>query len=238
MVFQTIWLFFSSPGSTWISRPTTVWAVNWAILRSLFLCRSALVFSRFKPSGLKFFTGLGHHRNSAYAFTILLRRGPSPMTLSFSRLKRLFHFPFSVLLSQTPEEPIRSELFSLERFDQHARSLAVAQTITDDPKSGVPLTPRLRQNEKILQETFRYLTGEVQKKKPINPAGEWLIDSFYVVEEQLRDIKRYLPHDFYNELPKLSDGFLKGYPRVYGLAWAYVAHTDSHFDSDSLAHFV
>jgi cyclic beta-1,2-glucan synthetase len=160
------------------------------------------------------------------------------MTLSFPGLKRLFHFPFSVLLSQAPEEPIRSELFSLERFDQHARSLAVAQTITDDPKSGVPLTPRLRQNEKILQETFRYLTGEVQKKKPINPAGEWLIDSFYVVEEQLRDIKRYLPHNFYNELPKLSDGFLKGYPRVYGLAWAYVAHTDSHFDPDSLSHFV
>ncbi len=160
------------------------------------------------------------------------------MTPSLSSLQDLFRSPFKFLLSSVPEEPIRSELFSLERFDQHARSLAAAQTISDNPKSGVSLTPRLRENERVLQEAFRYITGEVQKKKPISPAGEWLIDSFYVVEEQLRDIKRYLPHNFYNELPKLSDGFLKGYPRVYGLAWAYVAHTDSHFDPDSLTHFV
>ena len=162
------------------------------------------------------------------------------MILSFLKLIRPFHslFPFSYLVTRPIEDPIRSELFSVERFDQHARSLAAAQPVTDDPKSGVSLTPRLRENKKILQESFRYLTGVVQKNKPINPAGEWLMDSFYVVEEQLRDIKRYLPHDFYNELPKLSEGFLKGYPRVYGLAWAYVAHTDSRFDPDSLTHFV
>ena len=146
-------------------------------------------------------------------------------------------FPLSFLVSRPMEDPIRSELFSEQRFDQHARSLAAAQTITDDPASGFPLTPRLRENEKILQETFRYLTGEVQQKKTIHPAAEWLLDSFYVVEEQLCDIKRFLPHDFYNELPKLSEGFLKGYPRVYGLAWAYVAHIYSRFDPDSLGVF-
>src|SRR5580658_5401767 len=162
------------------------------------------------------------------------------MKSTFAKLNVPF-LPFSsfaLLISRPMEEPIRSELFSVERFDQHARSLAAAQTITADPKAGVSLTPRLKENQKILQASFRYLTGEVEKKKTINPAGEWLIDSFYVVEEQLRDIKRYLPHDFYNELPKLSEGFLKGYPRVYGLAWAYVAHTDSRFDADSLTQFV
>src|SRR5580693_7305632 len=87
---------------------------------------------------------------------------------------------FAFLISRPMEEPIRSELFSMERFDQHARSLAAAQTITANPKAGVSLTPRLRENQKILQASFRYLTEEVQKKKTINPAGEWLIDSFFV----------------------------------------------------------
>jgi cyclic beta-1,2-glucan synthetase len=162
------------------------------------------------------------------------------MIRPISKLKHRFsaHFTFSFLISRPTEAPIRSELFSLERFDEHARSLAVAQTITLNPRSGARLTPRLAENEKILQQSYRYLVGEVQKNKPVNPAGEWLMDSFYVVEEQLRDIKRFLPNDFYNELPKLSDGFLKGYPRVYGLAWAYVAHTDSRFDPDSLYNFV
>ena len=160
------------------------------------------------------------------------------MIRSLPQLKHRFKALFSFLISKPVEDPIRSELFSIERFDQHAQSLAVAQTITDDPQSGAPLTPRVRENEKILQASYRYLTSEVQKNKTINPAGEWLIDSFYVVEEQLRDIKRYLPDDFYYELPKLADGFLKDYPRVYGLAWAYVAHTDSRFDPDSLTNFV
>ncbi len=162
------------------------------------------------------------------------------MTRFLPKFKRRLDslFSFSSLADKPQEDPIRSELFSVERFDQHARSLAEAQIVTDDPAAGVPLYPRLRENEKILRETFRYLTLEAEKKKRINPAGEWLIDSFYVVEEQLRDIRRYLPHDFYNELPKLSKDFLKGYPRVYGLAWAYVAHTDSRFDPESLVHFV
>ena len=39
-------------------------------------------------------------------------------------------------------------------------------------------------------------------------------------------------------LPKLADGPLEEYPRVFGLAWAYVAHTDSRFDPQTLGRFV
>src|SRR6202008_2041895 len=40
------------------------------------------------------------------------------------------------------------------------------------------------------------------------------------------------------KLPKLSAGHLEGYPRVDGVAWAYVAHTDSRFDPEALRRFV
>src|SRR5262249_8111041 len=40
------------------------------------------------------------------------------------------------------------------------------------------------------------------------------------------------------ELPKLAAGHLAGYPRVLGLAWAFVAHTDSRFDPEALRRFV
>src|SRR6185503_7715215 len=40
------------------------------------------------------------------------------------------------------------------------------------------------------------------------------------------------------ELPKLVEGPLAGYPRVYGIAWAFVAHTDSRLDPESLRRFV
>jgi cyclic beta-1,2-glucan synthetase len=136
------------------------------------------------------------------------------------------------------EDLIRSELFTSERFDEHARSLASAQRITDDPTRGAKIFPRLRANGKILRATYQIISDAVSDDRAITPAAEWLLDSFYVVDEQIRDIERDLPKKFYDELPKLADGFLKGYPRVYGIAWAYVAHTDSRFDPELLVRFV
>ena len=135
-------------------------------------------------------------------------------------------------------EPIRSELFSIERFDEHARSLALAQTVTDNPRVGTKLTPRLKDNSRVLRDSYQFVTQALKENRAITPAAEWLLDSFHLVEEQLREIKTHLPQDFYDELPKLSSSFLKGLPRIYGLAWAYVAHTDSRFESEVLVHFV
>jgi cyclic beta-1,2-glucan synthetase len=141
-------------------------------------------------------------------------------------------------MNEDLQKPICSELFSLERFDEHARSLALAQGVTNNPRNGARLTPRLKDNSKVLRSSYQFVIEALKQNRAITPAAEWLIDSFHVVEEQLREIKTHLPQDFYNELPKLSSGFLKSYPRIYGLAWAYVAHTDSRFDADVLTQFV
>ena len=53
-----------------------------------------------------------------------------------------------------------------------------------------------------------------------------------------REIRADLPRGFYRQLPKLADGPLEGYPRVFGIAWAFVAHTDSRFDPQMLGKFV
>jgi len=147
-------------------------------------------------------------------------------------------------VSQTPtiiakvEEPIRAELFSAERLEQHAESLAAAQTVTTDSDSGRPLIPRVLENGRALLEYYRATAKSVQQDLTITPAAEWLVDNFYIVEEQLREIRDDLPPGFYKKLPKLASGHLQGYPRVYGVAWAYVAHTDSRFDPDVLRAFV
>ena len=135
-------------------------------------------------------------------------------------------------------EPIRAELFSVERLEQHAESLAAAQTVTTDSDSGRPLIPRVAENGRVLLEYYRATAKAVQQDLTITPAAEWLVDNFYIVEEQLREIRDDLPVGFYKKLPKLASGHLEGYPRVFGVAWAYVAHTDSRFDPEVLRAFV
>ena len=136
------------------------------------------------------------------------------------------------------EEPILAELFSVERLEQHAQTLAAAQTVTDAPRRGHAVAPRIAENGRVLVESYRVLARAIKDERSITPAAEWLVDNFPIVDEQLREIRDDLPPDYYRELPKLAEGHLAGYPRVLGLAWAYIAHTDSRFDPESLRRMV
>jgi cyclic beta-1,2-glucan synthetase len=144
----------------------------------------------------------------------------------------------SVPLFAETDGPIRGELFSAERLEQHAENLAAAQETTQDIGEGRPLIPRVLENGRILLEYYRATANAIQQGGAITPAAEWLVDNFYIVEEQLREIRDDLPPGFYRKLPKLASGHLEGYPRVFGVAWAFVAHTDSRFEPDLLRRFV
>ncbi|HUP02320.1 MAG TPA: glucoamylase family protein [Gemmatimonadota bacterium] len=134
-------------------------------------------------------------------------------------------------------EPIRAEIFGAERFEQHAESLAAAQTVYPRPRRGVPVLARLENNARILRESYQKLTEATTRDQAISPAAEWLIDNFHIIEEQILEIREGLPAKYYRELPKLAAGHLASHPRVYGLAWAFVAHTDSRFDAELLERF-
>ncbi len=136
------------------------------------------------------------------------------------------------------DEPIRAELFSIDRLEQHAESLAAAQKVTQRAKAGRPLGPRLYDNTKVLTDTYRSIVRATYAQQPVTPAAEWLLDNFHVIDEQIREIRDDLPPGFYRLLPKLADGPLQGYPRVFGIAWAIVAHSDSAFDIQKLTRFV
>lgn len=140
--------------------------------------------------------------------------------------------------AQPLEPPIRAELFSIERLEQHAESLAAAQRVAPKLKAGRSHAPRLYGNTKVLIKTCRAIVHATYAHQPITPAAEWLLDNFHVVDEQIREIKNDLPPGFYRLLPKLADGPLQGYPRVFGIAWALVAHSDSAFDVQKLTRFV
>ncbi len=138
----------------------------------------------------------------------------------------------------TFEEPIRRDVFSAERLEQYAESLASRQKVTDAPHKGYKLTSRIHKNGRILQASYYAVAESVSEQQAITPAAEWLLDNFYIVEDQLRDIRDQLPSGYYRELPKLAEGPFKEYPRAYELTWAFVAHTDSRFDPELLIRFI
>jgi cyclic beta-1,2-glucan synthetase len=135
------------------------------------------------------------------------------------------------------EQPIREEIFSVERLEQYAQTLASEHRIVRK-KGRAYLLPRLEDNGRKLVAAYRALVEAIRAGRSISPAAEWLVDNFHIIEEQLREIREDLPKSYYYELPKLAAGELKDYPRIYAVAIALIAHTDSRLETNTLRRFI
>lgn len=135
------------------------------------------------------------------------------------------------------DPPLRAELFSAVQMEQYGKVLAASHLLL--PKHPPDrLLARLTANEKILLGVCRLLMAAVAENRRIAPAGEWLLDNFYLIEDQIRTAKRHLPKGYSRELPRLRHGPSAGLPRVYDLALEIIAHGDGRVDPENLTRFV
>ncbi len=135
------------------------------------------------------------------------------------------------------EPPLRSELFSADQLEQHGKVLAATHVLTS-ARAQNPLLARLAENETVLISVCSLLTETVADKRRITPAEEWLLDNFYLIEEQIRTAKRHLPKAYSRELPRLIHGVASGLPRVYAIALEAISHGDGRIDSGGFSRFV
>ncbi|MGB5079685.1 MAG: glycosyltransferase family 2 protein, partial [Burkholderiales bacterium] len=134
------------------------------------------------------------------------------------------------------EPPLRAQLFSADQMEQHAGTLGRSHRLS--PRRGPDrLLARLAENESVLLEACRRLTAAAKANRRIAPAGEWLLDNFYLIEEQIRTAKRHLPKGYSRELPRLAYGPSAGQPRVYDIALEAISHGDGRVDPESLTRF-
>ena len=140
------------------------------------------------------------------------------------------------------EPPLRSELFNADQMEQHGKNLAAAHISAATQAPGIlakaTLLGRLAENERVLIDVCNLLTSAVAANHRVTPAGEWLLDNFYLIEEQIRTAKRHLPKRYSRELPSLAEGPSAGLPRVYDIALEAIAHGDGQLGPGRLSRFV
>ncbi|MEO7937603.1 MAG: carbohydrate-binding protein, partial [Burkholderiaceae bacterium] len=136
------------------------------------------------------------------------------------------------------QAPIRAEIFGSVRFREHGHSLGHAHAAECQRRSASAFFPRIQENIRVLREAQHYIELQARGGQHVSPAAEWLLDNFYIVLAQIKEIHEGLPRRYYHDLPVLLDAHLAGLPRIYGVAWAVIAHTDSAFDESLLEHFL
>ncbi len=136
-------------------------------------------------------------------------------------------------------DPFRGELLSVEGLEALARDLAARFTLARSTRRGIRrFLFRLEDNARVLRTAYRTLAGDVRRSEAVMPAAEWLLDNFHLIEDQILDIARNLPKEYYLELPKLASPRLDGMARVYAMALELIRHSDGRLDVQRLTRFV
>ncbi len=142
------------------------------------------------------------------------------------------------LLGNSPDVGLlRSELLSSDQLKHHAVALAGAHSVDRRPGKD-KLLARLDENERVLLEAYQVVTAAAAAGQRVMPAEAWLLDNYYLIEQQIALARRHLPRGYSRELPRLIDGASAGLPRIYELALDLIAHQDGRVDRDNAAAFL
>jgi cellobiose phosphorylase len=135
------------------------------------------------------------------------------------------------------EQPLRSELLNAQQMERYGRTLAANHRLAAKPPRD-QLLSRLAANESVLLDICQRLIDAISANRRITPAGDWLLDNFHLIEEQIGMAKKHLPRPYSRELPCLAIGPSAGLPRLYDIALETIAHGDGRVDTESLTRFV
>lgn len=135
-------------------------------------------------------------------------------------------------------QDVRAAVLNMEELEKHAGEVAEGYNVSSKLRPSYRLLPRLEDNFRYILRTYRELNKDTKKRKPAIPAAEWLLDNFYIIEEQVEEVRLNFPRGYYAALPSLTGGILKGFPRVYGIALELVSHTGGRIDEKLIVNFI
>ena len=132
---------------------------------------------------------------------------------------------------------IKAELFSIERLEQFAEDLAATQSVTFIIPTTGGWRGACRPISYPCAMSYHACLRAIREELTVTPAADWLVNNFHLIEEQVRDIRVDLPPAFHRRLPRLTGEPFTGYPRIFAIAWDFIAHTDSEFDAPMMSGF-
>lgn len=126
------------------------------------------------------------------------------------------------------------EVYSGQRLDALAEALAKTQEVRRKPVAGRPLKGRVVKCRRLLAQVYEQIEADIDQKRLIPPAAEWIVDNFHVIQAQVQTLQVHLSSRSYKNLPKLEGRALKGLPRIYGVLRLFAEHTDCQLEPDLL----
>ena len=128
----------------------------------------------------------------------------------------------------------KSVVLDKEQLEKYLEMLASDHVLKEKSDRNTYPIPRMQENFAIITEVYNLLNEHIKLKIPIHPAGEWLLDNYYVIEETVKSIEKELTLKKYTNFLGIANGINYGFARIYVLATEIVSYTDSNITRDLL----
>lgn len=127
---------------------------------------------------------------------------------------------------------------TVEELELRAKRTAIDHVLTSKRVLlNWPVT-RVNESYKKILDLYTELNDNLNHKRAVPPAAEWLLDNFYIIEEQVKGIRADMSKKSYYKLPVLRRGPFKGYTRVFAIAMEFTESVDGQIDESTLLRYL
>ena len=129
---------------------------------------------------------------------------------------------------------IKGALLDTQQLEDYLRKIASGHVLQDKSNKYTYPIPRLKENFEFITEVYNLLNEHIKLKLPIHPAGEWILDNFYIIDETVKIVTKELTLKKYTDFLGIANGPYAGFARIYVLASEIVAYTDGKINGKNL----
>ncbi len=129
---------------------------------------------------------------------------------------------------------VKGAILSQSQLERYLEIIASDHNLKPNSNKNTYPIPRLKENFELITQVYGLLNEHIKLKIPIHPAGEWILDNYYIIEETVKNISKTLTLKKYINFLGMANGPYVGFARVFVLAQEIVAYTDGKIDQKNL----
>ena len=129
---------------------------------------------------------------------------------------------------------IKGAILDKNQLDSYLEKIASDHILQEKSDKDTYPIPRLKEDFEVIKEVYKLLNEHLEIGIPIHPAGEWILDNLYIIEEAIKNICKDLTLKKYTNFLGIANGRYEGFARIYVLAGEMVAYTDGKINGENL----
>ena len=133
---------------------------------------------------------------------------------------------------------INGTMLDKNQLINHLQKIASSHNLTSKSEKDTYPVPHMLESYNVIQDVYNLLNEHLKLGISIHPAGEWLLDNLYIIEETVKQIEKELTLKKYMNFLGVANGPYKGFARIYVLASEIVAYTDNKIEKKDLEEYL